>query len=80
MTYARCFPHVSQVEASQAPGAAALMFANWSETEAAQRIRKLLAAGWSAEQIGRMFGIRVQEIDRLTRDHVIPEKDCANVG
>jgi hypothetical protein len=71
MTYERCFPHVSQAGRSEAANrrdvAAAMTFANWSEPEAAQRIRKLLATGWSAAQVGRMFGLRIEEIDRLTR-------------
>jgi hypothetical protein len=45
--------------------AAAMSFAAWSQSEAAERIRKLLAAGWSAAQIGQMFGARVEEIERL---------------
>jgi hypothetical protein len=45
--------------------AAAMRFAAWSQSEATDRIRKLLAAGWSTHQIGRMFGIRVDEIERL---------------
>jgi len=59
---------------------AALTFANWSEAEAAQRLRKLKAAGWSPASIAGMFGIRIEEIDRLTGGDVIPEKDCAHVG
>lgn len=45
--------------------AAAMSFAAWSQSEAADRIRKLLASGWSPEQIGRMFGARTEEIERL---------------
>ncbi len=61
MTYTRRFPDVSRPKASHA----ALTFADWSETEAAQRIGKLLAAGWSTAQVARMLAIRPQEIERL---------------
>lgn len=58
----------------------ALAFAGWSVAEARQRICKLLATGWSAEQLALMFGATLEEIDRLSGGHFIPEKDCANVG
>jgi hypothetical protein len=44
---------------------AALAFLNWSESEARERIARLLATGWSVGQIAEMFGLRVAEIDRL---------------
>jgi hypothetical protein len=44
---------------------AALALSNWTETEARQRIRKLIAHGWSVSSIGLMFGIEIEEIDRL---------------
>ncbi len=67
MTYERCFPDVSQDEPSQAPNsAAALTFAGWSESEARERIARLLASGWSAKQLALTFGVRVEEIDPLT--------------
>jgi hypothetical protein len=69
MTYERCIPIVSQVKRPQADtfggSVAAMAFADWSEAEAAQRIAKLLASGWSAAQIARMFGLRASEVDRL---------------
>jgi hypothetical protein len=45
--------------------AAALSLANWTEAEAQQRIAKLLAQGWSVSSIGLMFGIEIEEVDRL---------------
>ena len=44
----------------------ALAFSNWSEAEATQRIAKLLAAGWSPASVAGMFGIRIEEITRLS--------------
>jgi hypothetical protein len=63
MTYERCFPNVSQPKASQA---AKLTFADWSESEAGQRIDKLLAQGWTVGQVARMFGLRAEEVERLS--------------
>jgi hypothetical protein len=44
---------------------AALAFSNWTESEARERIRRLLAQGWSASSIALMFGIDIGEINRL---------------
>ena len=69
MTYERCIPIVSQVKRPQSDtfggSVAAMAFADWSEAEAAQRIAKLQASGWSAAQIARMFGLQLSEIERL---------------
>lgn len=45
--------------------AAALTLSNWTESEARQRICKLIAQGWSVSSIALMFGIEIEEIDRL---------------
>jgi hypothetical protein len=44
---------------------AALALSNWTEAEARERIRKLIAQGWSVSSIALMFGIDIEEIDRL---------------
>jgi len=58
---------------------AALAFTDWTEAEARRRVATLRATGWSANQLASMFGVPIEEIDRLSR-HFIPEKDCARVG
>jgi hypothetical protein len=44
---------------------AAIAFANWTEAEARQRVARLLATGWSISTIALMFGVDLEEIDRL---------------
>jgi hypothetical protein len=51
---------------------AAMAFADWSESEAQRRIATLLRTGWSARQLAQMFGVSVEEIDRLSGADVIP--------
>jgi hypothetical protein len=46
--------------------AARLSLANWTETEAGHRIDKLLAQGWTVAQVARMFGLRAEEVERLS--------------
>lgn len=56
--------------------AAALTFADWTEAEARERICRLLAQGWSASSIALMFGVSIEEIDRLaghSATRTIPE-------
>lgn len=45
--------------------ASAMTFAGWSETEARERIARLLASGWRTETVALMFGIKLSEIYRL---------------
>jgi hypothetical protein len=45
--------------------AAGLALSNWTEAEARERIRRLIAQGWSVSSIALMFGIDIEEIDRL---------------
>jgi hypothetical protein len=69
MTYERCFPDVSQVERSQAvarpDSAAARTFSLWSDTEARERVCRLLRTGWRPDQLAAMFGVSPSEIERL---------------
>jgi hypothetical protein len=44
---------------------AALALSNWTEAEARQRIHKLISQGWSVSSIALMFGIGIEEVDRL---------------
>jgi hypothetical protein len=60
--------------------AAALALSNWTEAEARERIHKLIAQGWSVSSIALMFGIEIEEVDRLAGRDFIPTKDCAYVG
>ena len=74
MTYDRCFPDVSRPAGSQAADpVAALIFAGWTEAEAQRRIATLLRTGWSARQLALTFGVRLEEIDRLTGQSDQPE-------
>lgn len=57
--------------------AATLTFAGWSEPEARERITRLLATGWRAPQLALMFGVRLEEIDRLARLDGHPEAETA---
>jgi hypothetical protein len=63
--------HVSMDVSAPAPNSAvAMTFAGWSETEARQRIARLLATGWRAPQLALMFGVDLEEIDRLVGEHL----------
>jgi hypothetical protein len=42
-----------------------MAFADWSESEAQRRIATLLRCGWRPAQLAAMFGIEIEEIDRL---------------
>jgi hypothetical protein len=83
MSYARCFPDVSQAMASPAANrtdsAAALTFAGWTEDDARRRIATLLRCGWSARQLALTFGVDLEEIDRLAgeRDQPIAQRSAA---
>ena len=49
-----------------------LMFYGFSRTEAAARIRRLHADGWSASELARFFSVHVDEVVRIiSQDRVI---------
>ena len=50
---------------------AALMFSDWTESEAARRISTLRGCGWTPNQLASMFGVSTEEIDRLTGHDVM---------
>jgi len=56
---------------------AALAFTEWTEAEATRRIATLRGCGWTANQLASMFGVSIEEIDRLAGESDQPASAAA---